>query len=144
MLDGLLIPLISPALGLLQALLQRFEQTTHMSRVVADPELPSDHYSHPLALPYLSPKAVDLGSPFQKLGHLGTLLLAQARPCSRSGSAPQSLYSSAIASPLHPLAYRPLADAKGLGYALLGPPLLFEFEGSQTPSLAPVGGFSRK
>src|SRR5215207_1399132 len=86
-LDGLLIPLFRPALGLLQALPQGFEQTTHMSWMVADPKLPSDHYSHSLARPRFSPKAVSLSSPLQKFGHLGALLLAQARQCSRGGLA---------------------------------------------------------
>src|SRR5215204_4714850 len=63
------------------------EQTTHMSRVVADPKLFADHYSHPLTGPHISSKAVSLGSPFQKLGHFGALLIAQARPCSRGRSA---------------------------------------------------------
>src|SRR5215208_6382970 len=85
--DGLLVPLIRPALWLLQTLPQGFEQTTHVSRMIAHSKLPSDHYSHPLAGPYLSSKAVSLSSPFQKLGHLGALLLAQTRPCSRGGSA---------------------------------------------------------
>ena len=46
----------------------------------------------------------------------------------------------AVARGLHPLTYRSLADAQSFGYALLGPSFLFEFEGSKTPSLAPVGG----
>ena len=54
----------------------------------------------------------------------------------------QSLYSPAVASPLHPLAHRSLAYAQGFGYPLLGPSLLLEFEGPQTPSFTPVGGFS--
>jgi hypothetical protein len=66
-LDGLLVPLIRPALWLLQALPQGFEQTTHVSRMVADPKLPSDHYSHSLTRPRFSPKAVSFSSPFQKL-----------------------------------------------------------------------------
>jgi|SRR5919107_3235101 hypothetical protein len=86
-LDGLLVALVGPALRFLQALPQSFEQTTDVSRMVADSKLPSDHPSHPLARPHVSSKAVSLGSPFQKLGHLGALLIAQARSCSRSGSA---------------------------------------------------------
>ena len=85
--DGLLVPLIRPALGLLQTLPQSFEQTTHVSRMVAHSKLPSDHYSHPLAGPHLSSKAVSLGSPLQKLGQFRPLLLAQARRCSRGGLA---------------------------------------------------------
>ena len=84
---GLLIPLLSPALGFLQALPKSLQQTTHMRGVVADPELFADHYGYPLTCPYISPKAVSLSSPLQKLGHPGTLLLAEARSCSRGGSA---------------------------------------------------------
>jgi hypothetical protein len=85
-LDGLLIPLLSSALGFLQALPKCLEQTTHMSRVVAYPELSADHYSHPLTCPYLSPKAViSLSCPLQKLWHPGALVLAQARPCPGAG-----------------------------------------------------------
>src|SRR5215210_7283763 len=69
-LDGLLVPLIRSALWLLQGVPERFEQTAHMSRMVADPELFANHYSYPLAGPYLSSKAVSFGSPF---------------PCSRPG-----------------------------------------------------------
>src|SRR5829696_4704007 len=74
------------AVASLQALPKSLEQTTHVSRMVADSKLPSDHLCHPLARPHVCSKAVGLGSPFQKLGHLGALLLAQARSCSRSGS----------------------------------------------------------
>ena len=83
-LDGLLVALVRPALWFLQTLSQDFEQTTHMRRMVAHPKLSSDHFGYPRARPYLSPKTVRLGSPLQKLGHLGALLLAQARW--RSGS----------------------------------------------------------
>jgi hypothetical protein len=87
MFDGLFVALVRPALGLLEAVPQGFEQTAHVSRMIADPELFADHFGHPLTRPYLSSKAVSLSSPLQKLGHLGALLLAQARPCSRGGSA---------------------------------------------------------
>src|SRR4029453_9734311 len=86
-LDGLLGALVGPALRFLQALPQSFEQTTDVSTMVADSKLPSDHPSHPLARPHVSSKAVSLGSPFQKLGHLGALLIAQARSGPRGGSA---------------------------------------------------------
>lgn len=82
--DGLLVALVRPALWFLQALPQGFEQTTHMCRMVADPKLSSDHFGYPRTRPYLSPETVCLGSPLQKLGHFGALLLAQARW--RSGS----------------------------------------------------------
>jgi hypothetical protein len=51
------------------------------------------------------------------------------------------LENPSLASPLHPLARCPLAHAQDVGDLLLGPPFLFEFEGSKTPSLAPVGSF---
>jgi hypothetical protein len=58
--DGLLVALLRKALWLLQSVPQRIEQTTDVSWMVADPELPSDHYSYPLTCPYLSSKAVRL------------------------------------------------------------------------------------
>src|SRR5215213_5668797 len=79
--DGLLIPLLGPALWLLQAVSQGFEQTTHVSRMVAHPELFADHRSHPLARPYLSPKTMRLGSPGQELGQCSARLLAEAGCC---------------------------------------------------------------
>ena len=78
MLDGLLVPLIRSALRFLQAVSQGFEQTTHMSRMIADSKLPSDHYGHSLTRPRFSPKAVSLGSLCQKLGYPGALIFAQA------------------------------------------------------------------
>jgi hypothetical protein len=67
-LDGLLLALVRPALWLLQTLPQGFEQTTYMGRMVANPKLSSDRYSHSLACPHFSPKAMSLGSLFQKFG----------------------------------------------------------------------------
>jgi hypothetical protein len=75
-LDGFLVPLIRSALRFLLALPQGFEQTTHVSRMVADPKLPSDHYGHSLTRPSFSPKAVSLGSLCQKLGYPGALIFA--------------------------------------------------------------------
>jgi hypothetical protein len=69
------------------SLSQRFEQTTHMSGVVTDPKLFADHYSHPLARPYLSPKTMGLGSLCQELGQSSALILAEAGCRSRSGLA---------------------------------------------------------
>lgn len=53
-----------------------FEQTTHMRRTVAYPKLSSDHFGYPRTRPYISAETVRLGSPLQKLGPFGTLLLA--------------------------------------------------------------------
>ena len=96
MLDGFLVPLIRSALRFLQAVPQGFEQTTHMSRMIADSKLPSDHYSHPLTRPRFSPKAVNLGSLCQKLGYPGALIFTQAgcrsgRRLETQASAPSSL-----------------------------------------------------
>jgi hypothetical protein len=66
--DSFLVPLIRPTLRFLQALPQGFEQTTHMSRMIADPKFSSDHLCYPLARPYLPPETVSLGSSLQKLG----------------------------------------------------------------------------
>src|SRR5215203_6958394 len=82
---GLLVPLLSPALWLLQTLSQHFEQTTHMRRMVDNPELFADHYSYPLTCPYLSPKTMRLGSLCQELGQFSALLLAETRCRSRGG-----------------------------------------------------------
>src|SRR5215208_4293152 len=70
-LDGLLVSLVGPTHRLVQAQPQLPNQAADVRRVVEDPELPADHYSYPRARPYLSPKAVSLSSPLQKLGHLG-------------------------------------------------------------------------
>jgi len=59
MLDGLLVPLIRSALRFLQAVSQSFEQTTHMSRMIADSKLPSEHYGHSLARPRFYPTWLD-------------------------------------------------------------------------------------
>src|SRR5215204_2702645 len=58
MFDGHFVPLVRPALGLLEAVAQGFEQTAHVRRMIAHPELFADHFVHPLTHPYLSPKAV--------------------------------------------------------------------------------------
>jgi hypothetical protein len=46
-------------------------------RVVDNPKLLSDHFSHPLARPHIPPKTVRFGSSCQKLGQFGALLLAE-------------------------------------------------------------------
>jgi hypothetical protein len=92
--------------------------------VVADPELPADHFGYPSARPYLSPKAVRWGSPLQELGHLGALLFAQARCRSGRRLVPQAFHTF-LSGTLHPLAYGPFGYSQGIGYLRLFPaPLL--------------------
>jgi hypothetical protein len=123
MLDGLLVPLIRSALRFLQTVSQGFEQTTHMSRMIADPKLPSDHYSHPLTRPRFSPKAMSLGSLCQKLGYPGALIFTQAGCRSRWRVVSQAFHSL-LSGALHPLTYGPFSYPESLGYMFLFPALL--------------------
>src|SRR5215208_8011591 len=101
------------------------QQTAHTSWMVSDPKFSPNHLRHPLTRPHLSSKTVRLGSLGQQIGQLGKPFLAQAGRCPRSNPALQTFDSSAVASPLHPLAHRSLAHAQGVGYLLLGPAFLF-------------------
>jgi hypothetical protein len=123
MLDGFLLPLIRSALRFLQAVSQGFEQTTHMSRMIADSKLPSDHYGHSLARPRFCPKAVSLGSLCQKLGYPGALIFAQAG-CRSGRRLVSQAFHSLLCGALHPLADRPFSYPESLGYLLLFPALL--------------------
>ena len=118
MLDGLLVPLIRSALRFLQAVSQGFEQTTHMSRMIADSKLPSDHYGHSLARPRFSPKAVSLGSLCQKLGYSGALIFAQAG-CRSGWRVVSQAFHSLLSGALHPLADGPFSYPESFGYLLL-------------------------
>ena len=123
MLDGFLVPLIRSALRFLQAVPQGFEQSTHMSRMIAHPELPPDHNGHSLARPRFSPKAVSLGSLCQKLGYPGALIFAQARCRSGWRLVFQAFYSL-LSGALHPLAYGPFCYTESFSNLLLFPALL--------------------
>jgi hypothetical protein len=123
MLDGLLVPLIRSALRFLQAVSQGFEQTTHMSRMIADSKLPSDHYGHSLARPRFSPKAVSLGSLCQKLGYSGALIFAQAG-CRSGWRVVSQAFHSLLSGALHPLADGPFSYPESFGYLLLFAALL--------------------
>jgi hypothetical protein len=112
---------IRPALRFLQGKSQCSEETAHVSRMVADPELFSDHLSNPLARPYIPSKPVRLGSPSQKLGQFGALLLTQARWCSGRRLVPQTFHALFSEAP-HPLAYGPFFGyPQGVGYLCLFP-----------------------
>src|SRR5215216_6177727 len=122
--DGLLVSLVGPTHRLVQAQPQLPNQAADVRPVVADPERPADHFGYPRTRPYLSPKAVSLSSPLQKLGHLGALLLAQARCRSGRRLVPQAFHTF-LSGTLHPLAYSPFAHSQGFGYLRLFPaPLL--------------------
>jgi hypothetical protein len=123
MLDGLLVALIGPALGLLQAVAQGFEQTTHMSRMIADSKLPPDNYGHSLTRPRFSPKAMSLGSPLQKLGYPGALIFAQTG-CRSGWRLVSQGFHSPLSGALHPLADGPFSYPESFGYLLLFPALL--------------------
>jgi hypothetical protein len=122
-LDGFLVPLIRSALWFLQALPQGFEQTTHMSRMIADSKLPSDHYGHSLTRPRFSPKAVSLGSLCQKLGYPGALIFAQEGCRSGWRPVPQAFHPL-LSGTLHPLADGPFTYPESFGYLLLFSALL--------------------
>jgi hypothetical protein len=107
----------------LQAVVQGFEQTTHMSRMIADSKLFADHYSPPLTRPRFSPKAVSLGSLCQKLRYPGTLIFAQAG-CRSGWRVVSQAFYSLFSGALHPLAYGPFSYTESLGYLLLFPALL--------------------
>src|SRR5215208_4904942 len=96
-----------------------------MRRMVADPELPSDEYSHPLTCPYLSSKTVCLGSLCQQLGQSSALFVTQARWRSRRRLVSQGLRPF-LSGTLHPLAYGPFTNPQGLGYLRLFPASLFQ------------------
>src|SRR5215208_6688353 len=104
MLDGFLVPLIRSALRFLQAVSQGFEQTTHMSRMIADSKLPSDHHGHSLTRPRFSPKAVSLGSLCQKLGYPSALIFAQAG-CRSGWRLVSQAFHSLLSGALHPLVF---------------------------------------
>lgn len=89
-----------------------------MRRVVEDPKLPADHFGYPRTRPYLSPKAVRLGSPLQKFGHPGALLLAQAGCRSGRRLVPQAFHTI-LSGTLHPLADSPFGYSQSVGYLRL-------------------------
>src|SRR5215217_3630572 len=100
-----------------------------MSRVVADPELSSDHRSYPLTGPYLSPKTMRLGSLGQELGQFSALVLAETR-CRSGRRLVSQAFHSLLSGTLHPLAVGPFRDPQSFGYLRLFPASLFQLEGA--------------
>jgi hypothetical protein len=100
-----------------------------MSRMVADPELFADRYSHPLARPYIPSKTMRLGSLCQKPGQSSSLVLAEARYRSGRGLVSQAFHSFLSGTP-HPLAYGPFGYPQSIRYLRLFPALLFELIGA--------------
>jgi hypothetical protein len=97
--------------------------------MVADSELFSDHYSHPLTGPYISPKTMRLGSLSQKLRQPRSLIFPKTRRCTRRRLVSQGLHTL-FSGTLHPLAYGPFRNSQGLGYLRLFPALLFQLKGA--------------
>jgi hypothetical protein len=126
---GLLIALLSSALGLLQTLSERLEQTTHMSRVVADPKFSPNHLCHPLTRPQLSSKAVSLSSLSHKLGQFRSLIFTQTWRCARRRLVSQGLHAL-LPGTLHPLAYCSFTNPQSVGYLRLLPALFLQLEGA--------------
>jgi hypothetical protein len=60
--DGLFVPLVGPTHRLLQGETKSPDQPTHVRRVVAHPELSSNHLGYPLAGPHLLSEFVRWGS----------------------------------------------------------------------------------
>ena len=100
-----------------------------MRGVVANPELPSDHYGYPLTCPYLSPKSMRFGPLGQQLGQSSTLVLAEARCRSGRRLVSQGLHAL-FSGTLHPLANGTFTNPQGVGYLCLFPALLFQLKGA--------------
>jgi hypothetical protein len=142
MLDGLLVPLIRSALRFLQAVPQGFEQTTHMSRMIADSKLPSDHYGNSLTRPGFSPKAVSLGSLCQKLGYPGALIFAQTG-CRSGRRLVSQAFHSLLSGALHPLAEGPSLTQRASAICFCFQPCSFSSKARRAPALAPVADLAR-
>jgi hypothetical protein len=100
--DSLLVSLVGSTLGLLQTQPQLLEQAANVSRMIADPKLPSDHYSHSLTRPYISSKPVRLSSLSQKLRQPRSLIFTQTWRCARRRLVSQGLHApSSLARFIH-------------------------------------------
>src|SRR5215211_6039982 len=122
--DSLLISLVGSTFGLLQTQPQLLEQAANVSRMIADPKLPSDHHSHSLTRPYISSKPVRLSSLSQKLRQPRSLNFTQTRRSARRRLVSQGLHAL-FSGTLHPLANRSFTNPQSVGYVRLFPaPLL--------------------
>ena len=97
--------------------------------MIADPELPSDHLRHPLTRPYISSKAVRLGSLSHKLGQPRSLIFTQTWRRARRRLVSQGLHTL-FPGTLHPLAYGSFTNPQSVGYLRLFPALLLQLEGA--------------
>jgi|SRR5215203_6003360 hypothetical protein len=77
------LSVVGSTFGLLQTQPQLLEQAANVSRMIADPKLPSDHYSHSLTRPYICSKPVRLSSLSQKLRQPRSLIFTQTWRCAR-------------------------------------------------------------
>src|SRR4051794_23980404 len=127
---GLFVPLVRPWGGFLQGEPELFEQTTHVSRMVADSKLFSDHLSYPLTCPHLSSKTMRWCSLSQKSRQFGAIFLAQTGWCSGRRRVCLQAFHSLLFGALHPLTYGPFRNPQSIGYLRLFPTPLFELEGA--------------
>src|SRR5215204_3604647 len=114
------LSVVGSTFGLLQTQPQLLEQAANVSRIVADPKLPSDHYSHSLTGPYISSKPVRLSSLSQKLRQPRSLIFTQTRRCARRRLVSQ-VFHTLFSGTLHPLAYGPFTNPQSGGYLRLFP-----------------------
>ena len=105
----MLSTLVGSTFGLLRTQPQLAQQAANVSRMIADPKLPSDHLSHSLTRPYISSKPVRLSSLRQKLTQPRSLIFTQTWRCARRRLVSQAFHAL-FSGTLHPLAYGSFGD----------------------------------
>src|SRR5215217_6343431 len=114
--NHLLSTLVGSTFGLLRTQPQLLEQAANVSRMIADPKLPSDHLSHSLTRPYISSKPVRLSALSQKLRQPPrSLIFTKTRRRARRRLVPQA-FRTLFSGTLHPLAYGSFANPQSVGY----------------------------
>ena len=108
-----------------------------MAGMVGDAKFRAHHDRNAPARPDLPAEAIRFGATAQQLGQVCELRFGEPPRGPRRWAVPESVRAS-IASALHPLADRPLADAQGVGDLALGPPLLCELPGLQPSGFFPI------
>src|SRR5215217_860447 len=112
--NHLLSTLVGSTFGLLRTQPQLAQQAANVSRMIADPKLPSDHLSHSLTRPYISSKPVRLSSLRQKLRQPRSLIFTQTWRCARRRLVSQAFHAL-FSGTLHPLAYGSFGDPRSIG-----------------------------
>src|SRR5215204_6097538 len=122
------LSVVGSTFGLLQTQPQLLEQAANVSRMIADPKLPSDHYSHSLSRPYISSKPVRLSSLSQKLIQRRSLIFTQTRRCARRRLVSQGFHAP-FSGTLHPLAYGSFANPRAWAICVCFQPRSFSSKG---------------